>query len=94
MQKLDEAESDIIKYPATLAREAQLSFYHGAMMEFRAFKNKFRNPVMHSRARYDRDEANSALTHVASFLRALSGRIGERRRTPKIWRRTYENKPS
>ncbi len=86
IKELEKAETEILDYPATLAREAQFGFYHGAMMEFRAFKNKFRNPAMHSRERFDRDEASSALTHVVEFLRALSAKIGEGKRTQKVWK--------
>ncbi|MGA2136431.1 MAG: hypothetical protein ABSH50_29420 [Bryobacteraceae bacterium] len=87
IRELEKAETEIMNYPQTAARESQFDFYHGAMMEFRAFKNKFRNPAMHSRDRFDRDEAHSALTHAVDFLRVLSTKIGERKRTPKIWRR-------
>jgi len=94
IKELEKSETEIISYPVTLAREAQLDFYHGALMEFRAFKNKFRNPAMHSRDRYDRDEAKSALTHVVDFLRVLSSRIGEKNRTPKVWGRNEIEPPS
>ncbi len=46
---LESAESAIQNFPKTAAREAQFEFYHGAMMELKRFKNKFRNAVMHSR---------------------------------------------
>ena len=85
IDELEKAEKAILCYPRTEARESQLAFYHGAMMEFRSFKNKFRNNVMHTRQRYDRDEAESALTHVVEFMRALSTRIGETKHTQTIW---------
>ena len=87
IKQLETAESEIRNYPQTAAREAQFVFYHAAMMEFRAFKNIFRNPGMHSRGRFNRDEAKSALHHVHDFMRMLAPRIGEGRRTPKVWKR-------
>ena len=84
---LEDAEVAIEKAPGkrTLAREAQLDFYHGAMMEFRRFKNKFRNCVMHTRKEYDRGQALSAMTHVRAFMEILASRISESKRTPRIW---------
>lgn len=86
IRQLEAAETAIQGYPKTLAREAQFEFYHGAMMEFRRFKNKFRNRVMHSREEYGPDEAHSAFIHVRDFLKLLASRISETRRTPLIWR--------
>jgi hypothetical protein len=51
-----------------LAREAQYEFYHGAMMEFRRFKNAYRNRVAHTRDVYSRDEARLLFTHVRAFM--------------------------
>ncbi len=83
---LEKAEQAIQGYPKTHAREAQLDFYHGAMMEVRGFKGKFRNRVMHSRESYDPHEAMSAFTHVQKFMQVLSSRIAEGVRTPMIWK--------
>jgi hypothetical protein len=87
IKKIELAEQAIQGYPKTLAREAQYEFYHGAMMEFRRFKNKFRNQVMHTRDEYDQDEARSAFTHVKAFMQILAGKISETKRTPVIWKR-------
>lgn len=86
IRELEKTEIAIQGYPATLAREAQFEFYHGAMMEFKRFKNKFRNRIMHTREDYDRDEAHSAFTHVRAFMQILATRIAEKKRTPLIWK--------
>jgi hypothetical protein len=86
IKQLEDAEAAIQSYPKTLAREAQFDFYHGAMMEFKRFKNKFRNCIMHTRRNYDRDQAHSALTHVCAFMKLLASRISETKRTPRIWK--------
>jgi CYTH domain-containing protein len=86
IRQLEDAESAIQKYPKTLAREAQLRFYHGVMMELRALKNKFRNPAMHTRGAYDVHDASSALGHVSKLMQTLSRRISEKKRTPVVWK--------
>jgi len=86
IKKLEDAEQEIQGYPKTLAREAQFEFYHGAMMEFKRFKNKFRNSVMHCRRTFDEPEAQSTFNHVKAFMSILSERIGEGERAPKIWK--------
>ena len=86
IRELEQAEKEIQGYPKTLAREAQFDFYHGAGMEFKRFKNKFRNRVMHTRESYDEHQAKSAMDHVKAFMEILSSRISEHKRTPKIWK--------
>ena len=89
IKQLENAEDAIRNYPKTIAREAQYEFYHGAMMEFKRFKNKFRNVVMHNRDMYDDGEAMSAFNHVKSFMAILSSAISERKRTPVVWKRNW-----
>lgn len=85
LRQLEIAEQAIQGYPQTHARERQYEFYHGAMMEFKRFKNVFRNSVMHTREEYDRDEARSAVAHVRAFMNILAGEISEQKTTPTIW---------
>lgn len=87
IRELEKAEQAIQNYPKTLARESQFDFYHGAMMEFKRFKNKFRNSVMHARNEYDADEAHSAFEHVRAFMLILVGKISETKRTPVVWKK-------
>ena len=49
IRELEKSEDKIRNCPKTLAREAQYTFYHGAMMQYRRFKNTFRNRVAHTR---------------------------------------------
>ena len=86
LKKLEDSENAIQGYAKTSAREAQFEFFHGAMMELKRFKNKFRNRVMHTRDSYDAHEAMSAFDHVKAFMEILSSRISERTRTPIIWK--------
>ena len=87
IKELEKVEQAIQQYPKTLARERQFEFYHGAMMEFKRFKNKFRNRVMHTREEYDRDQAHSGFVHVRDFMQILASKISEKKRTPLIWKR-------
>jgi hypothetical protein len=88
IRELENSEQAIQGYKKTQAREAQFAFYHGAMMEFRAFKNVWRNRVMHAREeRYDRHQAQNALEHVRGFMQILATRISTVQRTPLIWRK-------
>jgi hypothetical protein len=86
LKELDKAEDAIKNFPKTLAREAQFDFIHGAMMEFKRFKNKFRNQIMHTRKSYDRHQAMSAFDHVKAFMEILASRISETKRTPVVWK--------
>ena len=86
IRELEIAETAIQTYPKTLAREAQYKFYQGAMMQFRRFKNVFRNPVMHTREGFGPKQAIGIFENVGEFMKILASRISEQRRTPKIWK--------
>ena len=63
-----------------------LEFYRGALGEFYAFKDAWRNHVMHSRVRYDEHQALSAFQHVSEFIKRLSTRLSESKISPIAWR--------
>ncbi|HWY75027.1 MAG TPA: hypothetical protein VN281_05390 [Verrucomicrobiae bacterium] len=52
-------------------------FYHGIMGEFNAFKDVWRNSVMHTRRSYNASEAVGVFQHVRNFMQRLSTRISE-----------------
>jgi len=84
---LEEAEKKIQTYPKTKARETQFEFYHGAMIELRAFKNLYRSRTMHAREFYGPDQTIKAMTHVTNFMVILATKISEKKRTPLVWKR-------
>ena len=86
IRELETTELAIQSFPKSLAREAQFAFYHGAMMQFRRFKNVFRNRVMHTREGFDRTDALGMFENVRDFMQGLSRRISETNRTPIIWK--------
>jgi hypothetical protein len=54
-----------------------LEFYHGAIGEFNAFKDVWRNNVMHARGSYDEKEAIRVFNHVRGFMQRLAANISE-----------------
>ena len=57
---------------------ADKEFYSQAVVEFRFFKDAWRNHVAHGRARYNEGEARNIFEHIRSFMEWLSGRLSER----------------
>jgi len=86
IKQLENEETAIQGYPKTLAREAQYEFVHGAMMQFKRFKNVFRNRVMHTREDFGRTQALGVFENVRDFMQTLAFRISETKRTPRIWK--------
>jgi hypothetical protein len=86
LRELEKTEAAVQCYKKTLAREAQLAFYHGANMEFKRFKNIYRNRVSHAREEFDQHQAMSAFTNVRKFMQILATQISETRRTPIRWK--------
>jgi hypothetical protein len=86
LKKLEEAETVIQTYPKTLALEAQFEFVHGTNMQFKRFKNVFRNRVMHTREEFGRAQALGVFENVRDFMQTLAFRISENSRTPLIWK--------
>ncbi len=88
LKGLEGYERNIQNLPKTSAREAQFEFYHGAMVQLRAFKNLYRHRTMHAREHYDLYQAQGALMHVSEFMQILSRKISETKRTPLIWKKS------
>ena len=55
---------------------------YGALGQFHAFKELYRNAVMHVRADYDEFQALRAIHQVRDFMNGLSEKIGEKTRRP------------
>jgi HEPN domain-containing protein len=56
-------------------KDATLAFYSHLAMEFRYFKNAWRNYVAHLREVYDEQDAKTVLEHVRTFMQRLSERL-------------------
>jgi hypothetical protein len=57
------------------AKDNALSFYSGALADLNAFKDEYRNQVMHVRQDYDDLQAFRALTKVQSFMDRVAEKI-------------------
>jgi hypothetical protein len=62
-----------------------LQFYNSAIEELRAIKDGWRNPVMHARTHYLKEDAEQVMAHVQRLMKGLSTRITETTRTPRVW---------
>ena len=58
-------------------KDEQLMFFSGLAVQFRYFKDAWRNHICHQRQRYDLHQAQSTLTHVGDFMEGLSSRLKE-----------------
>jgi hypothetical protein len=71
-----EKELDKLKGKST-AKDERRSFYSALVLDIRAFMYLWRNPVMHTRSRYDEHQAQSAFNHVRAFMQRLADKISE-----------------
>jgi hypothetical protein len=74
-------------WPSKDVKDAQIHFYHSALVEFRDFNEAWRRHMAHAHegAFYNRDTALGILRHVRSLMQVLSGKISETATTPKFW---------
>jgi hypothetical protein len=78
-----EVEVDILlkdieqKHPKSSEKDATLAFYSRLAMEFRYFKNAWRNYIAHLREVYDEQDARMVMEHVRSFMQRLAERLHE-----------------
>lgn len=63
--------------PRSAARDERVTFLSECAVQFRYFKDAWRNHIAHMRGSYDRDQAHSILLHVRDFMEKLSTRVGE-----------------
>jgi phage shock protein A len=73
----DEATKIGQKASAGAAKDDALSFYSGAISDLNAFKDEYRNQVMHLRKDYDERQALRALTKVQGFMERLSEKMNQ-----------------
>jgi hypothetical protein len=75
----------IANKPRGAARERALVFYNGVLAEFGAFKDAYRNNVMHARTSYDEHQARSTMLHVREFMERLAEKIDEHPKRQIKW---------
>jgi hypothetical protein len=64
-------------YPRTKKGHQESDVYKGVFIEYRAFKDFWRNKVMHTRADYSATDAASAFEHVRAFMQRLAETVSE-----------------
>ena len=70
-QLSDKIRSKIESIPKGPKRQQAQEFYFSAKQEVEAFKDAWRNHVMHARRRYSSEDAIAALSHVGRFMKSL-----------------------
>ena len=73
---LDLIEKEVRKIeaePKSADKIARAKFYSEACIQFRYFKDAWRNHVSHGKQSYDEQDALAVLTHVRDFMRHLAG---------------------
>ena len=63
--------------PRSKKKINDLEFYNGIIGELDAFKDVWRNNVMHTRGHYSEHEAMGVFSHVRAFLQRLATRMSE-----------------
>jgi hypothetical protein len=67
--KLDDLRKRTTRSPK---REQKIETCNELLKEFRSVKDLWRNKVMHARATYDEEQAQSAFNHVRAFMQKLA----------------------
>jgi len=72
IKDMEDEIGKIILKPRTRQRAKDLEFYNSIALQFRYFKDGWRNHVMHTRASYDEHQAKRILVHVEEFMHDLA----------------------
>ena len=67
-----------LKARAGTAKDNALAFYSGSISDLNAFKDEYRNQVMHVRKEYDEHQALRALTKVHVFMERISEKMNHK----------------
>jgi hypothetical protein len=72
IENIESEIKNLEKLPKSTHKSETLKFLSGAAMQFRWFKDAWRNHVMHGRDIYDPGKAFSIFDHVREFMQALA----------------------
>jgi hypothetical protein len=70
-------ESKLAKAKRGPAKQRLQEFYFPALQDIRAFKDAWRNHVMHTRASYTAADAEAVFSHVKRFMQSLATQVTE-----------------
>lgn len=77
---IDQIESKIVQIDKTTHGpnwKDEQSYYSSAAVQFRHFKNAWRNHTQHARSQYNAEQARHIFEHVCEFMNHLSLRLSE-----------------
>ena len=77
IERMEPVIAAIDKQEKTPQKISDQQFYGEAAIQFRYFKNAWRNHVMHANVRYDAEAALRIMEHVCAFMQRLSERLSE-----------------
>lgn len=72
IDQIEKAIRALDDLPKSTEKSERVKFCSGAAIQFRYFKDAWRNHVVHSREYYDSDSVRSIMTHVQEFMKTLS----------------------
>jgi hypothetical protein len=75
--EIEDRGNSLRNKPRGKPRSDALMFNSGIMGEFNAFKDVWRNAVMHSHGRYNHEEALGVFRRVEYFMKRLAERVKE-----------------
>lgn len=80
-------KADWKNWPSRDVKDAQISFYHRALAEFRDFNEAWRKHMAHAHegAFYNVPSATGIMKHLETFMQALAPKISEASVTPLFW---------
>ena len=77
IEAIESKITNIVRQPKGKLKNDDLRFYSGAAIQFRYFKDAWRNHVSHARETYSDNEALEVLRHTVEFFEAISVKIKE-----------------
>lgn len=77
IDKIEPAIKDFQQVKKSDTKDQRLKFCSEAAVQFRYFKDAWRNHVCHQRQQYDLHQAQSILTHVGDFMELLFSQLKE-----------------
>ena len=78
IERIEKKVEPVRHAPRTADKDDKLSFYSACAVQFRYFKDAWRNHVAHMREDYDEGQSFTICLHVRDFMEKLSERISEK----------------
>jgi hypothetical protein len=73
----DAVDAKVLKLKRGVGKQKIQEFYYPVLQDIRGLRDAWRNHVMHTRAEYNRDDANAVFSHVKRLMETLAAHIKE-----------------